>query len=173
MIFSFIHSFTRIKKDMKNISLLCLGAEKHAQRNGEEKPGAEHFLLSAFDLPDGTAKKVFERLNVDPSGINQAIKNQHIDALKNAGLDDQSIEDNLEFTEITDPKLKLFDTTPSGQTILKTLYQLNKKRKTAFTGAHVLEVIASMKYGIAARTLTAMGIENSALKTAITNEINT
>ena len=77
----------------------------------------------------------------------------------------------MEFTEITDPKLKLFDTTPSGQAVLKTLYQSNKKRNTAFTGAHVLEVIASMKYGIAARTLTVMGIENSALKVAIADEL--
>ena len=171
MIFSFIKSFKRIRQDMKNISLLCLGAEKHAHRNGEEKPGAEHFLLAAFELPDGTAKKVFERLNIDSTGINQAIKNQHIDALHNAGLSDESIEENLEFTEITDPKLKLFDTTPSGQAVLKTLYQSNKKRNTAFTGAHVLEVIASMKYGIAARTLTVMGIENSALKVAIADEL--
>jgi ATP-dependent Clp protease ATP-binding subunit ClpA len=176
MFFSFINSLIkplkRIKQDMKNISVLCLDAERHAHSNGEEKPGAEHFLLAALELPDGSAKRVFDRLDIDPAGINQAIKNQHIDALHNTGLDDESIVENLNCTEITNQKLKLYDTTPSGQAVLQSLYQLNKKRKTPLIGAHVLEVIASMKYGIAARTLTAMGIDNATLKVAIANELD-
>jgi ATP-dependent Clp protease ATP-binding subunit ClpA len=176
MFFSFINSLInplkRIKQDMKNISVLCQEAEKYAHINGEEKPGAEHFLMAALQLPDGSAKRVFDRLDIDPLDINQAIKAQHVDALHNTGLDDESIAKNLEYTEITNPKLKLFDTTPSGQAVLQNLYQLNKKRKTPLIGAHVLEVIASMKYGIAARTLTAMGIDNVMLKVAIADELH-
>jgi len=172
MIFSFIRSLKRIKQNAKNISILCLEAERHAHSNGEEKPGAEHFLLAALELPDGSAKRVFSRLDIDPVGINQAIKNQHIAALQSAGLDNEAIEENLKYTEITDPKLKLYDTTPSGQAVMQTLYQLNKKRKTPLIGAHVLEVIASMKFGIAARTLTAMGIDNAVLKVAIDDELS-
>ncbi len=171
MIFSFIKSFRRIKQDMKNISVLCREAERHAHINGDEKPGAEHFLLAALELPDDSAQRIFSRLNIDPSRINQAIKNQHINALHTAGLDDESIEENLKYTEITNSKLKLYDTTPSGQAVLQTLYQFNKKRNTPLIGAHVLEVIASMKYGIAARTLTAMGIDNAVLRIAIAEEL--
>jgi len=34
---------------MKTITKLCQGAEKHANLNGEEKPGVEHFMLSVLD----------------------------------------------------------------------------------------------------------------------------
>jgi hypothetical protein len=53
---------------------LCLCAEKDANKYGQEKPGAEHFILAALDLQDGSARDVFKRLEVNPDAINQAIK---------------------------------------------------------------------------------------------------
>ncbi|MGH6647625.1 hypothetical protein [Aquabacterium sp.] len=48
---SFIHRLKQRVRDMGTIKSLCLGAEEHAQQDGQDKPGAEHFLLSALDLP--------------------------------------------------------------------------------------------------------------------------
>jgi hypothetical protein len=67
MVFSFFKNIKNKIQEMKTISRLCLGVEKYANLAGEEKPGAEHFMLSALDLPDGTARKVFERLKLDPN----------------------------------------------------------------------------------------------------------
>jgi ATP-dependent Clp protease ATP-binding subunit ClpA len=55
---------------------LCLCAEKYANKYGQEKPGAEHFILAALDLQDGSARDVFKRLEVNPDAINQAIKHK-------------------------------------------------------------------------------------------------
>ena len=42
-------------RDMRTIKTLLSGAEAEAQRARESLPGAEHLLLSAVALPDGSA----------------------------------------------------------------------------------------------------------------------
>jgi Clp amino terminal domain, pathogenicity island component len=57
--------FARIKarlSSMSTLKSLCLRAEQHALRDQQRQPGAEHFLLAALDLPDGTARQAFESL---------------------------------------------------------------------------------------------------------------
>jgi hypothetical protein len=66
----------------------------------------------------------------------------------------------------------LYDTKPSGQTVMQKIYQNNKARKTRLIGAHVIEVISSMEYGIAIRALQTMGIDLVALKKAVKAECN-
>ena len=166
-----IKKLKQIIGDMKTMTKLCQGAEKHANINGEEKPGVEHFMLSALDLPDCTARKAFKRLNIDPDGVNQAIKMQHIDALNNIGINPKSMGFDLSTSEVVQPSLKLYDTQPSGQVLLNKLYKLNKNRNTRLLGVHVLEVIASMENGIAVRTLRKMGIDSIAFNKAIEDEL--
>jgi ATP-dependent Clp protease ATP-binding subunit ClpA len=60
--------------DMRMIRTLLEGAEAEAGRAGESMPGAEHLLLAALDLPDGTARRAFERVGADPSALRQAIE---------------------------------------------------------------------------------------------------
>ena len=74
-------------KDMATIKSLCLKAEEYAHKNGEEIPGAEHFLLSAFDLPDGTARRVFQRAGANPDDFEKAVKQQYNEALDSVGID--------------------------------------------------------------------------------------
>ncbi len=167
MIFSFIKRVKQKGRDMKTISQLCLGAEAHANGNGEEQPGAEHFLLAALDLPDGTAKKVFERLGIDPEKINEAISQQHIDALSNVGIDVEALDINMGKAEAVKPNAGLYKTTPSGQALMQKLHEMNAKRANPLMGLHVIEVIATMEQGIAPRALAAMGIDREALKAAV------
>ena len=89
--------FNRIKQRlnaMGAIEALCERAEQHALQDQQREPGAEHFLLSALDLPDGTARRTFERVGADPSGLAQAIARQYTDALCAVGLDPE-IADRL------------------------------------------------------------------------------
>ena len=170
MLYAFIRNIKTKIQDMKTISALCLSAEKYANQYGEDKPGAEHFMLAALDLPDGSARKVFETLNINPDAINQAIKEQHNEALTSLGVTHQAIKDDIESSETVKPKTNLYDTKPSGQTVMKKIYENNKARKTKLIGAHVIEVISSMEYGISVRALQTMGIELSALKKAVKSE---
>jgi ATP-dependent Clp protease ATP-binding subunit ClpA len=171
MVFSLVKNIKTKIQDMRTISRLCLGAEKYANSAGEEKPGAEHFMLSALDLPDGTARKVFERLKLDQNEIDQAIEKQHIDALNKIGIDAKSIKIDSVKNESIKRNTILYDSQPSAQLLMQKLFQNNKNRNVPLVGAHVLEVIASMEYGIAARTLKAMGVEQFALQKVVEDEL--
>lgn len=64
--------FGRIRSklnDMNTIKLLCEGAEAHALQDQQREPGAEHFLLAALDLPDGTARLAFEKAGAQPGAL--------------------------------------------------------------------------------------------------------
>jgi ATP-dependent Clp protease ATP-binding subunit ClpA len=172
MLYSFIRNIKSKIQDMKTISKLCLGAEKYANEYGEEKPGAEHFMLASLDLQDGSARRVFERLEINPDAINQAIKDQHSNALASIGIVDETIKLDVKSAVTLKPNMKLYDTKPSGKTVMQKIYQNNKARNTRLIGAHVIEVILSMEYGIAVRALQTMGIDLVALKKTVKAECN-
>ncbi|CAN5473397.1 hypothetical protein BH23CHL10_BH23CHL10_10160 [soil metagenome] len=46
-------------RDMRTIGRLLTDAEQIARRMGDERPSAEHLLISAIGLPDGSAGTVF------------------------------------------------------------------------------------------------------------------
>ena len=165
MIYFFIQNIKNKIHDMKTISKLCVGAEEYANQYGEEKPGAEHFMLASLDLQDDSVRRIFEELGVNPDGMHQAIEIQHTEALASIGIVKEGIK-----LETIKPSLKLYDTKPSGQTVMQKIYQNNKARKTRLIGAHVIEVISSMEYGIAIRALQTMGIDLVALKKAVKSE---
>ena len=77
----------RAIQDMRTIKTLLTGAEAEAQRAGDGLPGPEHLLLAAFDLPDGTARRAFERAGADPAGFRAAVDTAHRDALHGIGVD--------------------------------------------------------------------------------------
>src|SRR5687767_10675111 len=72
---------TKRVRDVRTINMLLTGAEAEARRAGESLPGAEHLLLSAIALPDGSARRAFERVGADPDRLQAAIAAQHADAL--------------------------------------------------------------------------------------------
>src|SRR5665809_73606 len=74
-------------KDMRTIKALLLGAEDQARAAGESQPGAEHLLLSALELPEGSGRRAFERAGADPDELRPAIERQHADALRAIGIE--------------------------------------------------------------------------------------
>jgi Clp amino terminal domain, pathogenicity island component len=151
-------------RDMGTVKTLCIAAERHARDGGEEKPGAEHFLLAALDLPDGTARRAFERLGADADGFKDAIARQYTDALRGVGLAPESIADSEVVVSVDS---RLYVTKPSGQAVMQ---QLAARRKVtndaALVGAQVVEVVASMQHGVAVRSLRTMGVDLVALRAA-------
>lgn len=156
-------------QDMRTLSKLITAADKLANELGENEPGAEHFLLSALQLPDGTAWRVFERLGADPDDFQMAITKQYVDALNLLGIKASIIEDKPE--PVTADRI-LHNSKPSGQLLIKQLYELKKQDKDRpLLSAHIIQVIAKMKHGVAARSLQVMGIDIKALYTATNDEI--
>lgn len=165
--------FKRIKlrlRDMKTIGKLIPGADKQAHMMGEEEPGAEHFLLSALELPDGTARRVFERIGADPKQFQIAIKKQYGDALSAIGVNANVMVDEPE--PITASRT-FHNSKPSGQAVMKKLQFLKSHDKgRPLLGAHVVEVVAGMEHGVAARALKTMGIEQNVILSAVKEEID-
>ncbi len=149
--------------DMKTIEILCRQAEKHALDDQQNTPGAEHFLLSAFDLPDGTARQVFDSLGADPAAIKPAIRKQYTDAIRALGLyPDGILADAIEDDAIAE-KRHIYDAAASGQEVMQTL-AANRQKHAPLLGAHVLSAVASMQHGVAARTLRTIGVDLDLLK---------
>jgi ATP-dependent Clp protease ATP-binding subunit ClpA len=159
--------FNRIKarfESMGTIKALCEQAEHHARQDQQNAPGAEHFLLAALDLPDGTARRAFEATGADPEGFRPAIARQYADALKVVGLD-AALSEGLDNPEPLPAQRRLFDAAPSGQEVMQQLAE-ERKGHDPLRGAHIVAIVADMPHGVAARALRAMGVDAGALRAA-------
>jgi ATP-dependent Clp protease ATP-binding subunit ClpA len=166
--------FERVRqrvRDVKTVSALCKGAERHARDDGQHEPGAEHFLLSALDLPDGSARRVFERLHVDASQVRAAIRRQYADALRQVGVDPGMLAQLDEAPAAPPRQPALYRASASGQAVMQGLAQLRAREDGELLGAHVVAVVASMQHGVAARALRAMGVDAAALAAAAAEEV--
>lgn len=162
--------FDQIKRrmsDMRTIKSLCQLAEEHARVRGEARPGAEHFVLAALDLPDGTARRAFERLRVRPEDFSEAIDRQYSDALRNVGIDPPLTPDAQPLPASTG----VYSSEQSAQALMQELSRRSDNNRVALLGAHVIGVAANSQYGVAARTLRALGIKQSELAEAAALEI--
>lgn len=163
--------FQRIRQGLRDagtIKALCQGAEQYALQEGQQQPGAEHFMLAALDLPDGSARRTFERLGVDPAQVRGAIAKQYEQALRHIGIDPSALAAAGEGSQPARSKAGLYDASPSGQALIQALAEPGNcdRQGAPLLGAHVLAVIATMEQGVAARTLRALGMELDALANA-------
>ena len=156
--------------DIKTIGKLISGANKEANMLGEEKPGAEHFVLSALNLEDGTAKRIFERFCIDSGKFRDAIKAQYKEALSSVAISQRATEIDPEPIESD----KIFhDSQPSGQNLMKSLYSLKKEDKERpLLGAHVIIVAAAIEHGVVPRVFKVLGVDQGLLVKAAREELD-
>lgn len=163
--------FAKIKqrfRDMATIKALCQGAEKHANLAGQAEPGAEHFVLAALDLPDGTARKVFERLQVDPDGYRGAIARQYENALRNLGIAMPKGVALDAAVAVSSPRI--YGGQASAQALMQQLSG-QEKHGAPLLGAHVILAATDAQYGVAIRALEAMRVAPAKLADAAKAEI--
>lgn len=155
-------------KDMGTLKSLSLQAEAHALADHQRRPGAEHFLLAALDLPDGAAGRAFARLHADPAGLRRAITQQDGEALASVGVD----PGHAETLEPPARPMRLYDAAASGQAVLKALAARKQGDRTPLLSGHVVAVVAELRQGVAPRSLRAMGVDPAALKSAALAEVS-
>ena len=158
-------------KDMRTIKALLLGAEDQARAAGESQPGAEHLLLSALELPEGSGRRAFERAGADPDELRPAIERQHADALRAIG-----IESPIDDTHAADrPEGERGEGVYRSKAPLQSAFQaageLARDQGTSLRGAHVVIAVADMEHGTAARALRTMGVDREALAVAAREEL--
>lgn len=161
--------FDRIKqrlRDMGTIKRLCQDAERHAHADGQAQAGAEHFILAALELPDGTARQALQRLDVAPEQFRAAIARQHQDAMQFAGV--AALPEEVQQEAALPPAGGLYRAQASAQALLQQLSARKKEDDGAvpLLGAHVLLAASAAQYGTATRALCVLGVAPAALAEA-------
>ncbi|MFC5373668.1 Clp protease N-terminal domain-containing protein [Brevundimonas faecalis] len=144
--------------DMGAVKRLCERAEAYALQDQQRQPGAEHFLLAALDLPDGTARHAFEQAGAEPDALRAAIDQQYADALRGIGL----IAETPTAAPLPTPSGP-YQAAASGQAVMQAL-AATRKSHSSLLGAHVVAVVADMSEGVAPRALRALGVDLARLK---------
>lgn len=155
--------FEKIKSKFNNIGTikaLCERAETYALQDQQREPGAEHFLLAAFDLPDGTARLAFEQAGAEPDALKAAIEHQYADALRAIGL-----KADMPTETPVSANTGIYRAAASGQEVMQQL-AATRTEHGPLLGADVVGIVAGMSHGVAARALRALGIESATLKSA-------
>lgn len=159
-------------RDIRTIKQLLTGAEAEARQMGDTLPGAEHLLLSALALADGSARRVFERLGAGADGIRSAIVAHHAEALQTVGVEPIDAAALLPTPDAVDPPTGAFRSSASAQGVFQEAVKVAKRDKASrLVGAHVVVAVAQMEHGTAAEALRGMGIDRHALAAAAWSEL--
>ncbi|MEH1130318.1 Clp protease N-terminal domain-containing protein [Micromonospora sp. CPCC 206061] len=141
----------RAIQDVRTVEALLTGAEAEAQRAGDDLPGPEHLLLTAFGLADGTARRAFERLGADPEDFRAAVDTAHRQALHYVGV--AVPHDAEQQLPQPAPQGGLYRMTAPGQKVFQAAVKLSKATKPSLLrGGHVVAAVCGQEHGtVAAR----------------------
>jgi hypothetical protein len=155
---------------MRTIATLLRTAEEIARRDGGAEPAAEHLVLSALGLADGTARAAFERVGADPDAFGPALRDEHERALASVGVhaDEALIGDRL-----PEPPAApgVYRSDPSARQLFQLAGGDARAEGGGLLGAHVIRAAATLEHGTTARALRAMGVDPDALRAAAEAEI--
>lgn len=155
---------------MKTISGLLTEAEAIARLGGAEQPAAEHLVLAALQLPDGTAARAFERVGASAGDLRSALEAQEADDLERIGV---QADADLIASELPPPAEPggLYRSQPSAQELFRAAGDDARRGGGTLLGAHVIRAAAALEHGPTARALRRMGIDPVELQAAATSEI--
>jgi len=152
--------------DITTINALLTGAENLAREAGQSPPGAEHLLLSALALPDGTASEAFERAGLDPDEFRAALSSPEAIDLGGIGKVTPAATGDADPLRAA-PQSDQLPKNPSAQLTFQVAVRLCKATKPSqLLGAHVILAVCQQEHGSAIRALQSLGIEPSKLRAA-------
>ncbi|MCQ4121134.1 Clp protease N-terminal domain-containing protein [Rhodococcus tibetensis] len=154
---------TRGWRDMRTMKLLFAETEAEADRLSDREPGAEHLLLASFSLPDGTSRRVFERLGSNRDALREAISRVHRDALAAAGIGDTTPFDDTASVDTAPsrPRTGPLNLSAPAREAFREATAVAKAGRRPFTGADIVRAVAEIEHGTAARALETLGLERS------------
>ena len=146
-------------------------AEHEALAMGESEPGAEHLVLAALELPDGSAARAFRRVGADPLSFREAVVGQHEQALRSVGIaaPDELLSDSIRHP---DKRKGVFQSKGSTQQVFQRVVDLVREEKSQLHGAYIVMVAAEMGAGTVVRSLEYMGVDPDVLAHAARQEID-
>ncbi len=158
--------------DMRTIKRLLTDAERIAREMGEVEPGAEHLLLAAMGLPDGSALRALGSVGIDADGIRTALLEEQADALVAVGVP----RETAERLAVPEPLGSggapiLYGAGPSAREAFRTAGDLARSAKQRLAGAHVVAAVATIERGTVARVLDRLGVDRGQLAHAAAREL--
>ena len=167
-----LKKLTQTFRDMGTIKMLCEAAERIANAEHQVAPGAEHFVLAALELPDGSAARVFTKLGISAGTFREAVREVHRAALSAVGVGSEQISASERDVPPLSPSDELYNAAPSGEATLKALAALRKRGVTGpLVGAHVLEVVNAMQHGTTMRAFRLLERDQPTVMAAIQSEM--
>jgi len=158
--------------DMRTIKQLLTDAERIAREMGEEEPRAEHLLLSAIGLSDGSAGRALGRLDLDADRIQAALRDEHADALIAAGIRRETAEAMAAPTPLGPAGAPiLYGAGPSAREVFQEAGRLARSSKERLAGAHVVAAVAGLERGTMPRVLDRLGVDRQQLADAARAEL--
>jgi ATP-dependent Clp protease ATP-binding subunit ClpA len=158
--------------DMRTIKQLLTDAERIAREMGEEEPAAEHLLLSAMGLPDGSAARALGRLDVDADRIRAALRDEQADALVAAGMPEEAARAMAESVPLGPAGAPLlYGAGPSAREVFQEAGRLARSSKQRLAGAHVVAAVAGLERGTLPRVLDRLGLDRRQLADAARAEL--
>jgi ATP-dependent Clp protease ATP-binding subunit ClpA len=158
--------------DMRTIKQLLTDAERIAREMGEEEPGAEHLLLSAIGLPDGSAARACAAVGVDADRIRAALREEQAEALVSVGVPREQAEAMADPAPLGPAGAPLlYGAGPSAREAFQAAGTMARSAKQRLAGAHVVAAVAEMERGTTARVLHRMGVDRVQLGDAARAEL--
>jgi len=152
------------------MNVMFPAAELEARRMGEKEPGTEHLVLAVLELPEGSARRAFARIDADPGAFRVAIVRLHDEVLRAAGI--QLIEDDPDETlPASNLSFSPTRTSPTAQKVFKQAVKLVREEKSRLYGAYIVMVATQCEQGTTARALRSMGTEPTTVAAACRAEI--
>lgn len=159
-------------RDMRTIGALLGDAELTARRLGNEEPGAEHLLLAAIGLPDGSAARALEAVGVSASRLERAITEEQAVGLERAGFGAEVAADLSEPVALTPARgAGLYRSSPPAREVFGAAADRARSARQRLTGAHVVLAASQLEAGTLARILDRLGVDRGAMRRAAEAEL--
>lgn len=155
---------------MKTIAALLGQAEEIARRRGADRPAAEHLVLAALRLPDGTAARALERIGSSGDDFGAALDAQEAEDLERIGIHADRDRIAAELPPPSEPG-GVYRSEPSAQELFQAAGDDARRGGGTMVGAHVLRAAAELEHGPTSRALRRLGIDRTELRAAATAEI--
>lgn len=156
--------------DVATIERLLEGAERIALERGAPRPAAEHLVLAALELPDGTAQRTLERLGRTPGAFAAALDDQEGDDLRHVGVDAPREAIDARLPSPVTPTGP-YRSEPSAQQLFQLAGGDARGHGEPLAGAHVLRAAAGLEHGVVARALRRMDVDREQLHAVATAEL--
>ena len=142
---------------MKTLAALMESSLARAADAGEERAGAHHLALAAFEMDDGLAERTMEALERSGEGFADALATLDAGILAGLGLESEEAIGSPPPV----PRTRLGKTDATFEAAVKAIYQFHNEAGDgrALTSAHVLAGVASVEHGVSARVFATLGLD--------------